>query len=195
MAAELVTISKEITRPLKLLVPLIKKDLEQAKVAADEAAMPYYKAAGEKMWEAKGQIGHGGFEAWVKRNFGIGRRQASLYMQYAKHEMSSTDSHLGKPQPSTLREFVRDHTTNKRFGDKSAWRETIDAATSRHNIEAMRQDQLAQDKERALQKKMALQIIQIGYKVLASKLHPDKGGTREAMARLNTVRNRLKDCA
>jgi hypothetical protein len=51
---------------------------------------------------------------------------------------------------------------------------------------------LKREQERELQRKLALQLIDIGYKALASKLHPDKGGSREAMSRLNAVRERLK---
>jgi hypothetical protein len=35
-------------------------------------------------------------------------------------------------------------------------------------------------------------MIDIGYKALAMKLHPDKGGSQEDMARLNRVRDRLR---
>jgi hypothetical protein len=50
--------------------------------------------------------------------------------------------------------------------------------------------------EREAQRKLGLQLIEIGYKALASKLHPDKvGGSRDAMTRLNTVRDRLKQSA
>jgi hypothetical protein len=187
MTAEIVTVSKEIARPLSVLVPLIRQDLTDAQ----KAGMPYYQSAGEKMLEAKLQMQKGQFGPWLKRSFNIGNRQAQLYMSYARNQNGQKRI---TPPVATLREFIREHTSNKRFGNKSEWRAQIDAAFATRNVESMRQDQLAQDKERALQKKMALQIIEIGYKVLASKLHPDKGGTREAMARLNIVRNRMKDC-
>jgi curved DNA-binding protein CbpA len=51
---------------------------------------------------------------------------------------------------------------------------------------------LSQAKERETQRTLSLQLIDIGYKVLATKLHPDKGGSPEAMARLNQVRDALK---
>jgi hypothetical protein len=47
--------------------------------------------------------------------------------------------------------------------------------------------------ERDAQRTLALQLIDIGYKVLARELHPDKGGSREAMARLNAVRHHLNE--
>jgi hypothetical protein len=45
---------------------------------------------------------------------------------------------------------------------------------------------------RASRRKLALRLIDIGFKILDKELHPDKGGSRNAMARLNRVRDRLK---
>jgi hypothetical protein len=42
------------------------------------------------------------------------------------------------------------------------------------------------------QKALGRRLIDIGYKALASKLHPDKGGSPEGMSRLNTVRDQLR---
>lgn len=50
-------------------------------------------------------------------------------------------------------------------------------------------------RERAPQsyrEEVALQVIAAGYKVLAMKIHPDKGGSAEAMKELNSVREALK---
>jgi curved DNA-binding protein CbpA len=44
-----------------------------------------------------------------------------------------------------------------------------------------------------LEKNLALKLIGIGYKVLSIKLHPDKGGSHDAMRRLNRVRAKLKE--
>ena len=61
------------------------------------------------------------------------------------------------------------------------------------NVERMREDALDKERERALQRELGLKLIDIGYKVLATKLHPDHGGSREAMARLNKVRDALRE--
>lgn len=60
------------------------------------------------------------------------------------------------------------------------------------NVERMRQEAQAKEREQQLQRALGLQLINIGYKVLATKLHPDKGGSREAMTRLNKVRDMLR---
>lgn len=49
--------------------------------------------------------------------------------------------------------------------------------------------------EREAQRTLALRLIDIGYKVLAKELHPDAGGSKDAMARLHIVRDRLKSHA
>ena len=47
--------------------------------------------------------------------------------------------------------------------------------------------------EYKLLRRLALEMIDIGYKALAAKLHPDKpGGSQEAMQRLNRARDRAK---
>jgi len=47
-------------------------------------------------------------------------------------------------------------------------------------------------KEQKQEADLKHRVIDVGYRVLAAKLHPDTGGSHEAMARLNQVRERLK---
>ena len=62
------------------------------------------------------------------------------------------------------------------------------------NFDALRAERRQQEKEERLNRQLALQLIEVGYKALATKLHPDKpGGSTEAMVRLNTVRAALRD--
>lgn len=42
---------------------------------------------------------------------------------------------------------------------------------------------------------VALRVIESGYRAVAMKLHPDKGGTEQAMKELNSVREALKTLA
>lgn len=60
------------------------------------------------------------------------------------------------------------------------------------NAEARKQEYESRERERALQHKLGLELIGAGFKAMASKLHPDKGGSDEAMARLNAVRANLR---
>ena len=55
------------------------------------------------------------------------------------------------------------------------------------------QEALTRQQERQAEIKLGQRLIAIGYRVLSAELHPDKrGGSREAMARLNRVRERLR---
>ena len=185
--------SNPVTRPLPVLVKLIREDLAKAAEAAHEAGMPYYKAAGEKLLEAKGSMPHGEFTAWVKRNIKVGYPQAVLYMKMVDTTRSMQNS--SRAEYSSLNEFRREHQGYKQTVHPQPWHEPIKEAIGRINIDHLKQDALARQEERALQRKLALSLIDIGYKVLVKELHPDKGGSRDAMSRLNRVRDRLKQHA
>ena len=66
------------------------------------------------------------------------------------------------------------------------------AERARREAERLREENLTRQEEREADRQLALRLIDIGYKVLAKELHPDKGGSRDAMQRLGRVRDRLK---
>ena len=72
--------TRAVARPLRVLVPLIKEDLESAATAG----LPYYIAAGEKLLEAKtsGQVSDGSWGRWLNSNFHLKRTQAFRYMKW-----------------------------------------------------------------------------------------------------------------
>jgi len=189
-----------VARPLKVLVPLIKEDLRKASEASQQAGMPYYKMAGEKLNEARdsGSMSVAEVTAWSKRNFGIGRSQTLLYMSYddATSSLSGARKHGGH---STLSDFVRATGGTPRGAERggAAWQEPIreNLYKAQRDAARLRDEELTRQEERVAEKKLALQLIDIGFKALASKLHPDKGGSRDAMSRLNRVRDRLKQHA
>lgn len=183
-----------VARPLKVLVPLIKQDLEKAHDAAEAAGMPYYRAAGEKLLEAKGgrELSHGEFVPWVERHFKISIRQAQRYMSLVDTEkrqarrFSSINDHLRELGDSG-------YVPNK--PRPQPWHKPVSQTLGRVNVEALNREAMKRAEERELQRKLALQLIDIGFKALATKLHPDRGGSHEAMVRLKTVRDRLKQSA
>jgi hypothetical protein len=81
MAAEVTT---AIARPLRVLIPLIKEDLE----AGNAAGMEHYRRAGEKLIEAKSQIEHGEWAGWVQSHFSVGISQARIYMRLARESQN-----------------------------------------------------------------------------------------------------------
>jgi hypothetical protein len=186
---------RQLARPLHVLVPLIRADLKQGTEAAKTASEPYWRAAGQKMLEAKAQLDHGKFTAWVLRNFDIGIRHAQQYMALAR---ATADPEMRDAiRFSNFREAVRETTDNPNYGKPASWRAEIVEDLKRAKEEAARHaaEELSRQQEREAERKLAVQLITIGFKALASKLHPDKGGSRDAMQRLNRVRDRLKQHA
>ena len=57
------------------------------------------------------------------------------------------------------------------------------------------QERQARDDEVQLHRELAEELIDIGYRALATRLHPDRGGSKDAMTRLNRVRDELKQIA
>jgi hypothetical protein len=166
---------KQVARPLKVLAGLIKQDLKDAEKAGEQ----YYCAAGEKLIEAKSRCDHGEFMTWVRRNFKISHRQATNYMALAEANQNGIILPFSK-------------ITNPTYVPYESRKKRPKIERPKINWEVLRQAEMERSQERDLQRKMALQIIDIGYKFLANKLHPDKGGSKEAMVRLNEVRTRLK---
>jgi hypothetical protein len=163
-----------VARPLRVLVPLIQDDLEHGREAAERAGMPYYLAAGEKLIEAKAQMKHGEFGPWVKRSLAVSDRQARTYMALAEEAARQNGSALPF---SSLREFERETKPVP----------VIDTRTVN-----LKREELKRQEEREAEQHLAARVVDTGYRALAAKLHPDKGGTREEMARLNAVRAGLK---
>jgi hypothetical protein len=63
----------------------------------------------------------------------------------------------------------------------------------RETAQVWKADKAARDAELAARQKMQVDLINAGYKALATKLHPDKGGSAVEMARLNKLRGLLRD--
>jgi hypothetical protein len=122
------------------------------------------------------------FYAWVRRNFKIGREQAQAYMKAAdatKYE--------------ALQKKDSDDLHRRLFGDKrEPIRPGIDAAAAAARRDNYIAEQRARVDKYEAQKALVKQMLDIGYKALATKLHSDKGGSAEGMQRLHAVRNRVR---
>jgi hypothetical protein len=170
-----------LTRPLKVLVPLIKEELD----AGDQAGLEHYRRAGEMLLEAKEQVERGEWGGWLDRHFHLTDRMAQRYMKLAELPKRRVASF------STLSEAV---DSPRDSSHAASWRQPVQEITSRVNVEALSREQQDRENEARLMRQLSHQLIDIGYRVLSAKLHPDKaGGSREAMARLNKVRSILKE--
>lgn len=164
-------------RPLRELVELIKADLEKG----NEAGLPYFRAAGEKMIEAKAQLQHGEFGPWIKRNFGISKVTASHYMKLAR---ATAGEKLSAANFSSMNDFIRKtkrpNSDRPHFAEDHRARFPVDTDT---------------DAELKAERDLWLQIVDAGFSALAKQLHPDAGGSNPDMARLNKVRSLMKERA
>jgi hypothetical protein len=189
---------QRIARPLKTLVPLIKADLSQmhevqeaVEVSMSQRLQPYRIAIGEKLLEAKPQVKHGNFKKWIADNFPLmSYRTAAEYMEMVAHQ-KRTGTHFSGPQHfrrMTKASYKHNHTGTARW--RNDVQQRLDAfPAGNFNVE-VEVDNRA--KEQKLVSDLALEIISIGYKVLATKMHPDRGGSDKAMQRLNDARDMLK---
>jgi hypothetical protein len=179
----------QITRPLKVLIPLIQDDLAQG----DRAGMEYYADAGDKLIEAKSQVSFGHWGAWLSKNFERTGRQAQIYMQLARARAEHAEKRTGSSfLPQSLNEF-RGNAERER---QQAKREKpLKAVLDSVEPDWYAQEKQTRDDEVRLHREIALQLVDAGYKALATRLHPDHGGSKEAMARLNRVRDELKGVA
>jgi hypothetical protein len=177
--------TETLTRPLTVLAPLIRTELE----AGDEAGIEHYRKAGEMLLEAKDQCDHGSFTGWVERNFHLSIKTAQRYIKLVEVSKTTRASFLKKG--ATLSSLT---DSGRAAGHKPTWQAPVQKVMDSVNARALareREDQ-TRAQEARLVHTLGHQLIDIGYKALASKLHPDKGGSREAMARLNKVRAILK---
>ena len=162
----------KLARPLKVLVPLIKNELK----AAERAGMEHYRAAGEMLLEAKAQLRHGEFQDWYKKQgFGWSPRSAREYMNLVERENG------GVRRFETLEESKVHPRTRAPLPELRP----VD-------VEALRREEQARHEERKKVCDLELQIIKLGYRLLAEKHHPDKHeGSNEDMSRLNRARSHL----
>jgi hypothetical protein len=179
----------QVARPLNVLVPLIKEDFLKAKEAADRASHPYFQMAAEKMCEARAQMTYSEFTSWAHRHFGIKTAQADKYLRLGKYTGNYPSARV-----DSISDFQRRIGESPRGAERggASWHDPVKQILGRVDVNTLRDTELKRADERDASRKLALQLIDIGYKALATKLHPDKGGSRDAMSRLNTVRDRLK---
>jgi hypothetical protein len=175
---------KALARPLKVLVPLIQGELQQG----DSAGREHYRRAGDMLIEAKDQVTHGAWGRWLKKNFDLSDWSARTYMNWARQIRGGTSDFTSMSQ-------MTGHTQRKREERGSSQQKNF-----RRSLREVARDDFVQQRQRRddeleLHRDLALQLIDLGYRALATRLHPDRGGSREAMTRLNLVRDELKSIA
>jgi hypothetical protein len=176
---------RKIARPLKVLVPMIQSELQQGNTAGRE----HYRRAGEMLLEAREQCSN--FGRWLKDNFDLSRATAYAYMRWA--QLSSGPRQGG---PTSLQEMTgatERRREERQSKQQQAFRRILrDVDVARDDFVKERQ---AREEEVRLHRELAEQLVDAGYRALATRLHPDRGGSKDAMMRLNRVRDELKQIA
>jgi hypothetical protein len=172
--------SRKIARPLKMLIPMIQSELQQGNAAGQE----HYRLAGEMLIEAKRQVAPGTWGKWLTKNFDLSRRQAQVYMQWARMRVDDA-----QPEFASLSQMTG-HT--ERYHDRAKQQQEFRRVLRDVARDDFVQARQARDEEIKLHRELAEELIEIGYRALALKLHPDRGGAKIAMSRLNCVHDDLK---
>jgi hypothetical protein len=175
---------RAIARPLKVLVPLIKTELAEA----NEAGLEHYRRAGEMLVEAKEQVAHGSWGRWLSKNFELSQNTAIRYMRLARRVESGDVKITPRGENGGLKAAIGEKPA------RAAWA-NVHHAADRVNVDRLAEERQQRDREIKLHRELALQLIDLGYRALATRLHPDRGGSRDAMSRLNLVRDELKSVA
>jgi hypothetical protein len=100
--------------------------------------------------------------------------------QWINEEVLRSKSQHNSPEESERR---RQESEQQRQQRNEQWRQ---------RNERLQEDHRKRIDEREADAALGLEVINAGYKLLATKHHPDKGGSNAAMARLNRERARLK---
>lgn len=177
--------TRTVARPLKTLVPMIADEIR----LANKAGLEHYRRAGELLLEARDQVAAFKWGAWLSKNFTLTRRTAERWMRLA--EEAQDDSRV--VHFATLDEALgtRPSDASRRRGEY----QPIRTFTAHVDRDRLAQERQVQQDEIRLHRELALELVDIGYKALATRLHPDKGGSRDAMRRLNRVRDELRGVA
>lgn len=179
---------RQIARPLKVLIPIIQSELH----LGDTAGREHYTSAGRALNEAKPQVA--GWTRWLTKNFDLSIRTAQLYMQWARNE----DAKIRNPSAHTPWRSLSE-MTGQRERDREDRQSTQQQQFRRVLRDVARdefvQERQARDDEIRLHRDLAEELVDIGYRALATRLHPDRGGSKDAMSRLNRVRDELKSIA
>ena len=183
-AAIAVKAKSQVARPLPVLVPLIKDELS----AGNSAGLEHYRRAGEMLLEAREQVAAFKWGTWLSKNFALSRKTAYRYMTLAERIREKPD--LGTDRSQTLHQIVRP----KERTAHPHWQPVFEA-TKQVDVDEFKEARQARNEETQLHRDLALELIDIGFKALATRLHPDRGGSKDAMRRLNRVRDELKQVA
>jgi hypothetical protein len=141
--------------------------------------------------EAREQVAPFKWGTWLSKHFELSRSTASRYMQLAAIAERRGPRFL--QTNTTIEEALGHRTAAERRGEPQ--NRPVREFTADVDVDDMKQERTARAEEIRLHRELAEELIDIGYRALATRLHPDRGGSKDAMRRLNRVRAELKNVA
>lgn len=175
-------VERGIARPIKVLIPLIQEEI----AAGKNAGLEHYRQAGELLLEARDQVAAFKWGKWLSENFSLSKSTAYDYMNLAERFQQDPDifQHAG----NSIRGILHPKEQQTRAARHAAFKlhKPVDI------FDAARQ---ARAEEIRLLRLLAIELVDVGFKALATRLHPDHGGSTIAFQRLNRVRRELKAVA
>jgi hypothetical protein len=191
------TESSSLIRPLRVIEAEIRVHIDAGDRAAAEAAEPHYRKAAPLLVEAQESHFAGdlaGFHRWVQKKFGKSPRQTTRWIGWARVNLpkSFKTLHEARYTPKSLGGLGEHRPLGR------SWTQPVDEIAERARREAFRlaqEEALSRAQEREAERNLAARLVDIGYRVLAKELHPDKmRGDKTAFQRLGRVRHKLKHC-
>lgn len=176
--------TRALARPLKALVPLIQDELS----AGNNAGLEHYRRAGEMLLEAREQVAEFKWGKWLSKNFELSARTAYNYILLAERVRKTPN--IVHRRGQTLTNIVNPNARPAH----AEWKDVFEAAKE-VDVDAFAEARQVRHDETELHRELALELIELGFKALATRLHPDHGGSEAAMRRLNRVRRELKSVA
>lgn len=183
-------------RSLGELADLINEALDDA----ERAGMDSYRRAGTLLHEACDAHFSGEakkpFWDWVERNCPLiagSPRQGRRYMDLIPEERRRR--RLGKKPFESIAESDRSRGWKPKgeTSPKRDYHQPVEEILKKVDTDFLAEERMKRAQELEEIRKLMRQIIDIGFRALASKLHPDKrGGSRHAMTLLNHAKDRLR---
>ena len=167
-----------VGRPLKTLIPLIDEEL----VKLDESGHTHYERIGALLAEAKPQIPNHRWPRWLSQHFQLSRDTARRYLLF--YERKKTGK-IPAGETQLLRGIGETSTPGP---VNTAVKELRKKMAKVLDISGLLEERHAVDHEILIRRKLAIELITMGYRALATRLHPDRGGSKDAMVRLGEIR-------
>lgn len=187
---------QKVARPLSTIYAEVKSTYTKGKTAAYETWRPFEEHIGLLLLEAKTHFGpraHGFKDSFNRQGFEFSFSSANRYMGYAEKlgELPDFIRH------SVVTPTIKPPSVRSVLGHKYQVPEWRDEFKKLHEEAAARAPKFLKprrdhEKEDKLVQALALRIIDAGFKVLSTTMHPDKGGSVDGMRRLNAARAKLK---